>query len=166
MLDGFSLHAGKPIATRDRTRLERLCRYTARPPIATERLHLTTDGRVRYELRRPFSDGTTAVVFAPHEFIEKLAALVPPPHANLVTYHGVLAPAHRWRARIVQTIDDRTPLPRRRPTTGDDDTTDATERIRRHTWAELSAASSTSMSSSAPTATDDDASSRSSPTPR
>lgn len=34
-------------------------------------------------------DQYTAVVFAPHEFIEKLAALVPPPHANLVTYQGV-----------------------------------------------------------------------------
>jgi len=33
--------------------------------------------------------------------IEKLAALIPPPRANLVRYHGVLAPAARDRAAVV-----------------------------------------------------------------
>ncbi|MBN4054972.1 transposase [Acidimicrobium ferrooxidans] len=34
------------------------------------------------------------------ELIEKLAALVPRPMANLVRYHGYLAPAAPWRAEI------------------------------------------------------------------
>lgn len=34
---GFSLHAGIDIATGQRAKLERLCRYVRRPPVATER---------------------------------------------------------------------------------------------------------------------------------
>ena len=34
--DGFSLHANVQIKGNDRKRLEKLCRYTARPPIALE----------------------------------------------------------------------------------------------------------------------------------
>jgi hypothetical protein len=99
--EGFSLHAGPPVPGTDRERLERLCRYLARPAIATERLHGLPDGRIAYELRHPWSDGTTRVVFEPLTFVEKLAALVPPPRAHLVTYHGVLAPAAAWRSAVV-----------------------------------------------------------------
>jgi len=41
------------------------------------------------------------VVFEAQSFLEKLAALIPPPRAHLVTYHGVLAPAAAMRSRIV-----------------------------------------------------------------
>ena len=52
--------AGVDIAANQRGKLERLCRYISRPPIATERLALTTSGQVRYRLttrsrRRGFS---------------------------------------------------------------------------------------------------------------
>jgi hypothetical protein len=60
-----------------------------------------SDGRIAYELRHPWSDGTTRVVFEQLSFLEKLAALIPPPGAHLVTYHGVLAPAAAMRRRIV-----------------------------------------------------------------
>ena len=40
--------------------------------------------------------------------MERLAALIPPPHKNQVIYHGVLAPRSAWRAEIV-------PQPRRKP---------------------------------------------------
>ena len=43
---GFSLHANTAVPAGDRTRLERLCRYCARPPIAIERLEPLSDGRV------------------------------------------------------------------------------------------------------------------------
>jgi hypothetical protein len=33
--------------------------------------------------------------------LEKLAALVPAPRAHLVRYHGLIAPAAKWRALIV-----------------------------------------------------------------
>ena len=85
----------------DREGLERLCRYVARPAIATERLSELPDGRIAYELRHPWSDGTLRVVFEPLSFLEKLAALIPPPGAHLVTSHGVLAPAAVMRRRIL-----------------------------------------------------------------
>ena len=75
--------------------------HELRPAIATARLSELPDGRIAYDLRHPWSDGTTRVVFEPLSFLEKLAALIPPPGAHLVTYHGVLAPAAAMRRRIV-----------------------------------------------------------------
>jgi len=98
---GMSLHANVSLPAGARRQLERLCRYVARPAIATERLSLLPDGRVMYELRHRWRDGTTHVVLEPLELLEKLAALVPPPRFNLVRYHGVLAPAARWRPDVV-----------------------------------------------------------------
>jgi hypothetical protein len=100
-IDGFSLHAKVEIAAHDRDGLERLCRYLARPPIASERLTLAEDGRVVYALRRHWKDGTRAFVFDPLDFIARLVALVPRPRTHLLTYHGVLAPAAEWRDWIV-----------------------------------------------------------------
>jgi hypothetical protein len=34
-------------------------------------------------------------------FLERLAALVPPPRMQLKTYHGVLAPSASWRDEVV-----------------------------------------------------------------
>ncbi len=53
------------------------------------------------ELKTPYRDGTTHVIFEPLDFITKLAALVPPPRANLTRFHGVFAPNSRYRARVV-----------------------------------------------------------------
>ena len=55
-----------------------MCRYVARPAIGSERLSELPDGRIAYDLRHPWSDGTTRVVFEPLSFLEKLAALIPP----------------------------------------------------------------------------------------
>ncbi len=46
-------------------------------------------------------DGTTHIRLTPAELIEKLAALVPPPHLNLIRYHEILAPATRDRDQIL-----------------------------------------------------------------
>ena len=81
--------------------MERLCRYTARPPLAIDRLELLHDGRVRYRFKRAWRNGTTHAIFEPLQLLERLAALVPIPRANLVRYHGVLAPAARWRPLVV-----------------------------------------------------------------
>ena len=43
----------------------------------------------------------THLVFSPMEFLEKLAALVPPPRAHLTRFHGVLAPNAKIRAKVV-----------------------------------------------------------------
>jgi hypothetical protein len=98
---GVSLHADVCLPGRDRRRLEKLCRYVARPPLALERLSALADGRLSYRLRRRWRDGTTHMVFEPLELLERLAALVPPPRVNMVRYHGILAPAARDRQAIV-----------------------------------------------------------------
>jgi len=98
---GFSLHAGVAARADQRAKLERLCRYICRPAVAEKRLSLTQNGNVRYELKAPYRDGTTHVIFEPLDFIGKLAALVPPPRANLTRFHGVFAPNSRNRDQVV-----------------------------------------------------------------
>ena len=90
MVSGFSVHANISVEARDRIRLERLMRYAARPAVATQRLTRLPDGRLHYRLKRPWRDGTTAVVFERQDFIAKLAALVPAPRAHLTRYHGAV----------------------------------------------------------------------------
>jgi len=114
---GFSLHAGIAAKARQREKMERLCRYIARPAVVTERLSLTRQGDVRVALaalahpavaafvhpctsKTPYRDGTTHVVFQPLDFIARLAALVPRPRVNLTRFHGVFAPNSRYRAQI------------------------------------------------------------------
>ncbi|MDH3438798.1 MAG: transposase [Betaproteobacteria bacterium] len=98
---GVNVHAAVCVPARDRARLERLCRYTARPPLATERLSLLPDGRLSYQLKRRWRDGTTHMLFEPLELIARLAPLVPPPRFHRLRYHGVLAPAAGWRSQVV-----------------------------------------------------------------
>jgi hypothetical protein len=94
--DGFSLNCAVACEAHERAKLERVCRYMARGPIAQERLSVDGDGLVVLELKRAFSDGTTHVLFEPQDFtapahpcargisaslhvIARLAALVPRP---------------------------------------------------------------------------------------
>ena len=99
--DGFSINGAVACEANARSQLERVCRYMARPPIAEQRLSIDGDGLVVYELKRPFTDGTTHVLFEPTDFIARLAALVPRPRAHLVRYHGLFAPNARHRHLIV-----------------------------------------------------------------
>ena len=69
--------------------------------MAQDRLRLTGDGRIRLTLKTPWADGTRHLLFEPLELLEKLAALIPRSHVNLVLYHGVLASHARWRPRVV-----------------------------------------------------------------
>jgi ribosomal protein S27E len=100
-IGGFSLHAGTVCEPWQRSRLERLCRYITRPPIATKRLSIDSQGRVVYRYKRPFRDGSTHVVLEPLDFMARLAALVPRPRLNLTRFHGVFAPNSKHRQRIV-----------------------------------------------------------------
>ena len=97
---GFSLHAGVAAKAHERSKVERLCRYITRPPIAEARLSLTENGKIRYELKTPYRDGTTHIIFEPLDFIARLAALVPKPRVNLTRFHGVYAPNCKLRSVI------------------------------------------------------------------
>jgi hypothetical protein len=99
--NGFDLHVGVVVPPRDRARLERLCRYALRPPIAQERLHLTPEGQVILDLRHRWADGTRYLVFEPLELLERLASLTPRPRINLLLYYGVLGARSAWRFHVV-----------------------------------------------------------------
>ncbi len=110
-----------------------------RPPISDALLALTEDGRVALELKTPYSDGTTHFVCDPMTFLARLAALVPPPRAHLVVYHGVLASAASVRSCIVprahaaESTDDEAKEAQVTQVTGSRLST----RSRNYTWAEL-----------------------------
>jgi len=94
-LQGFDLHANVAVRAEQHDRLERLCRYILRPPVAQDAVELTPDGKVVLRLRRTWRDGTRAICFEPSEFLEKLAAAIPRPRINLLIYHGAFAPRGR-----------------------------------------------------------------------
>ena len=97
---GLSLHAGMATRADVRKKLEHLCRYISRPAVSDKRLSLTSNGNIRYQLKTPYRDGTTHVIFEPLDFIALLAALVPKPRVNLTRFHGVFAPNSRHRALV------------------------------------------------------------------
>jgi hypothetical protein len=97
---GFSLHAGVATEAKERVKLERLCRYITRPAVSTKRLSMTRNGRVRYELKTPWRNGTTHVIFEPLDFIARLVSLIPKPRVNLTRFHGVFAPNSKYRSKV------------------------------------------------------------------
>ena len=100
-IEGFDLHANVAVRGEDWEGREQLCRYLLRPAVAQDRLRRTEDGRIVLELKRPWQDGTSHLVFEPLDLLARLAALTPRPRINLIVYHGVLAPNARWRAGVV-----------------------------------------------------------------
>jgi ribosomal protein S27E len=101
--NGFSLNCAVACQAHQRDRLERLCRYITRPALCLDRLSTNPAGQVVYQLKNPFRDGTTHILFSPEDFIARLAALVPRPRLNLTRYHGVFAPSSPLRRAIVPT---------------------------------------------------------------
>lgn len=98
--DGFNVHAATTVATRDRGRLERLCKYILRPAICNERMQRLESGEVLLTLKKRWNDGTFAKLFQPQDLISKVIALLPAPGTNLVRFHGQFAPGARWRPVI------------------------------------------------------------------
>jgi hypothetical protein len=107
---GFSLHAGVSAKAHQRDKVGRLCRYIARPAVSTHRLERLPDGSLSYELKTPYKNGTTHVVFEPLDFIARLAALVPKPRFHLTRFHGVFAPNSKHRAMVTGDGKEKQPL--------------------------------------------------------
>ena len=97
---GFSLLAGVAAKAQEYKNQERLCRYISRPTVSEKRLSLTPNGNFRYQLKSPYRDGSTHVIFEPLDFIARLAALVPKPRVNLTRFHDVFAPNSKHRALV------------------------------------------------------------------
>jgi hypothetical protein len=98
---GFSLDASVRVERDDRMALERLVRYCARPMFAQSRLSMPEPHTVVYTLTKPDPHGRLAVTFKPLEFLERIAALIPPPRVHRHRYAGVLAPNCPLRSRVV-----------------------------------------------------------------
>jgi hypothetical protein len=143
---GVNVHAGAAIDGRDRKRLERLCRYIARPPLAQERLEEHGDGRLRYRFKRAWRNGTYAVVLEPLDLIARLVALIPPPRFHMLRYHGVLAAHAKARAEVVPGRAASTPCEPAQLGLAFDaanvsepagESASTSERVSRHPWAWL-----------------------------
>jgi len=98
---GYSLHAAIRVGKSARGRLEKICRYLARPPLSQDRLSVANNGHVVYRFKKAWRNGKTAVVLDPMTFISRLAAQVPPRRFHMLTYHGVLAAAAARRHEVV-----------------------------------------------------------------
>lgn len=134
---GFSLHAAVRIGAGQRDRLERICRYIARGPLAQDRLALTDTGDVVYRFRHPWKNGKTAVVMDPMTFLARLAAQVPPPRVHMLSYFGVLAAAAARREQIVPGHQEPEPTPRTSSTSSTTSPPPPRLRPERTPWAEL-----------------------------
>jgi hypothetical protein len=88
---GFDLHANVAVPAADRARLEQLCRYLLRPPVAQDRLRRMGDDYVLLSLKTAWADGTRHLLFSPMELLEKLAR-----------WRCAASPAMRMRA-VVRT---------------------------------------------------------------
>jgi hypothetical protein len=123
---GFSVDASVRISLADRDvpgyfqSLEHLLRYCARPAFALDRLSVVpgtgnSPERVRYILprhkrgswvgpgrtRKSTRPGASGVIeLTPVKFLDRLAALIPPPRLHRHRYHGVFAPNHPLRQAI------------------------------------------------------------------
>lgn len=124
---GFSLHAGVAMTGTERDKIEKLCRYIARPAVALERLSVNPRGQVVYTLKKPYDDGTTHIVMTPLELMERLAAIVPRPRVHLTRFAGVFAPHYKFRALVV-------PKPKAEPSPESSDKHQSNSRI---SWARL-----------------------------
>ena len=77
-----------------------MCRYIQRPVIAKDRLTELADGRFYYGFKRTWKNGTKGIFFEEPDFLERLAALIPPPRKHQTRYHGVYAPNSRFQSVV------------------------------------------------------------------
>ena len=72
----------------------------ARPAVSDGRLSILSNGHIRLQLKTPYHNGTTHLIFEPLDFISKLASLIPPPRIHLTRFHGLYAPNAKYRRLI------------------------------------------------------------------
>ena len=88
---GFSLDAGVRIEAEDRSGLERLLKYCARPVFALERLRQIDPEHLVYESIKPGPGGSVSLLLTPLELIERLGCPAPaaaPASASLLWRAG------------------------------------------------------------------------------
>jgi len=58
---------------------------------------------MRYEMKKPWRDGTRFVIFDPDDRMARLCAMVPPPWFHMIRFHGVFAPNAKLRKQVVSS---------------------------------------------------------------
>jgi len=58
-------------------------------------------------LKKPWKDGTTALLLEPFDLLARISALIPPPRLHMVRYHGVLSSHAKVRREIVPPPEPR-----------------------------------------------------------
>ena len=99
--DGLNLYASGVIDGNDRERLEHLCRYLLRGPLALGRLKLREDGKLTYRMKKADRRGNTVMVLTPRQLLARLCSLIPAPGVPTRKYFGVLCGAAKERKHIV-----------------------------------------------------------------
>jgi Putative transposase len=73
-----------------------MARYLVRAPVATDRVHETSDARVLLEIPPDPRTGATTLVLEPLEWVRRITNQIPDPRMHLVRYYA--AYANRCRA--------------------------------------------------------------------
>jgi hypothetical protein len=100
---GFSVHNSVRVEPEDQPAVERLARYTMRPPISLERMAWDGVGEVSYRRKRGHESlglGEREVeAFDPQEFLARVIMHIPEPRRHLVRYYGWYSNVSRGKRR-------------------------------------------------------------------
>ncbi len=98
---GFSLNAEVRIEADDREALGRLLHYVLRPALSLKKLsYHPSEEIVRYRPPKGRPGSPKVLEWAPLEFLERFAAIIPPPRKHLVRYYGALGPRSKIRRAL------------------------------------------------------------------
>ena len=107
---GYSLYVGEAIPGWDKDARERLLRYCLRSALSLERLSLTRDGQVVYQVKATRRGRATQRIMSPMDFMARLVAgdEVGASFADIVRvhsnrWHALVVPQHSlWTVRVVR----------------------------------------------------------------
>ena len=102
---GFSVHASVRIEAANRSGRERLLRYCGQFLFALDRPHERDPEHLLHDSAKPGSCGNGPLLLTPLQLLDRLAALMPPPHIHRHRDFGLLAQtaAHGRSPRRLQT---------------------------------------------------------------
>ncbi len=103
---GFSLNASVKVEAWDKDGLERLIRYCARPPFASENIRFNGPW-INYRLPKTCHTGKTFIQLEPVEFIDRISRFIPYPRRHRRHYHGVFAPSSPLRKQVTANAQKR-----------------------------------------------------------
>ena len=103
--NGYSLNANK-IESFDKNGLERLIRYCARPPFASENLRWSGKLLI-YRFPKISHTGKTYIQLDPIDFIDRISKFISYPRRHRHHFHGVFAPSSPLRAQVTANAQKR-----------------------------------------------------------